>query len=110
MPRGTAPGLMSCRVGMTVRDSIYMHTQTLGRAPETTPVDPRYMKDQGKSTLLVVDDDPYVLEAIGTMLREVGNEVVTCDNPADALALVEQHSFDVVLTDIKMPQVTGISL
>ncbi len=64
----------------------------------------------GKNTLLIVDDDPYVLESISTLLKEYGYAVFTAQNAADAMNLVEKIAFDVVLTDIKMPQVTGIEL
>lgn len=68
------------------------------------------MNDKGKSTLLIVDDDPYVLESISTLLKEYGYAVFTCQNANDAMKMVEKICFDVVLTDIKMPQVTGIEL
>jgi cyclic di-GMP phosphodiesterase len=68
------------------------------------------MTDKGKSTLLIVDDDPYVLESISTLLKEYGYNVYICQNANDAIKMVQRISFDVVLTDIKMPQVTGIEL
>jgi len=68
------------------------------------------MTDKGKSTLLIVDDDPYVLESIATLLKEYGYIVCTCQNGNDAFSMVEKNHFDVVLTDIKMPQTTGIDL
>jgi putative two-component system response regulator len=69
-----------------------------------------YMTDKGKNTLLIVDDDPYVLESISTLLKEYGYAVYTCQNASDAIKMVTKIDFDVVLTDIKMPQVTGIEL
>ncbi len=68
------------------------------------------MNDKGKNTLLIVDDDPYVLESISTLLKEYGYAVFTCQNAGDAMRMVEMMSFDVILTDIKMPQITGIEL
>ncbi|MGE5173221.1 MAG: response regulator [Betaproteobacteria bacterium] len=68
------------------------------------------MNDKEKNTLLIVDDDPYVLESISTLLKEYGYAVFTSQNANDALDMVEKICFDVVLTDIKMPQVTGIEL
>jgi len=68
------------------------------------------MNDRSKSTLLIVDDDPYVLESISTLLKEFGYMVTTCQNAHDAMKQITRSSFDVVLTDIKMPQVTGIEL
>ena len=68
------------------------------------------MNGQGKSTLLVVDDDPYILESISSLLTEFGYTVHTCQNALDAVRLVEEIKFDLVLTDIKMPQISGIEL
>ncbi len=68
------------------------------------------MIEKGNSTLLVVDDDPYVLESISSLLREYGYNVYTSQSANDAFKLVQKVTFDVVLTDIKMPQVTGIEL
>jgi len=68
------------------------------------------MNDKEKNKLLIVDDDPYVLESISTLLKEFGYAVSTCQSAVDAMKLIERTHFDVVLTDIKMPQVTGIEL
>ncbi len=68
------------------------------------------MKDTAKNTLLIVDDDPYVLESISSLLREFGYTVHTCHNANEAMKQVKNYQFDVILTDIKMPHVTGIDL
>ncbi len=68
------------------------------------------MADMKNNTLLVVDDDPYVLESISSLLKEFGYHVVICNNAADALEKAKKVHLDVVLTDIKMPSVTGIEL
>ena len=63
-----------------------------------------------QESLLVVDDDPYVLESVASLLREYGYQVTTCKSGLDALAKIKTTPFDVVLTDIKMPEITGIEL
>ncbi len=68
------------------------------------------MADLNQNKLLVVDDDAYVLESISSLLKEFGFDVVTCRNAVDALERVKKNRFDVVLTDIKMPVITGIEL
>lgn len=68
------------------------------------------MNDLGKHMLLVVDDDPYILESISSLLSEFGYTVYTCQNARDAMKMIQEIDFDLVLTDIKMPQVTGIEL
>ena len=68
------------------------------------------MTDKVNNTLLVVDDDMYVLESISTLLNECGYKVHTSQNGNDAIALMKQTAPDVVLTDINMPKMTGIEL
>ena len=68
------------------------------------------MIDKVNNTLLVVDDDAYVLESISTLLTQCGYTVYTSQNGNDAMDLIQKTTFDVVLTDIKMPQITGIEL
>jgi putative two-component system response regulator len=68
------------------------------------------MNDKVSNTLLVVDDDAYVLESISTLLKEYNYTVHTCHHSEEAMAMVEKIPFDVVLSDIKMPKITGIEL
>jgi putative two-component system response regulator len=66
--------------------------------------------NETKSLILVVDDDPYVLESISTLLRAYGFPVTTCDNANTAMEKLQTDKIDVVLTDIKMPGITGVEL
>jgi len=60
--------------------------------------------------ILVVDDEPYVCEAIKMVLELDGHEVASVDNGADALALHEKGAFDLVITDYSMPGMKGDEL
>jgi CheY-like chemotaxis protein len=60
--------------------------------------------------ILVVDDEPAVCEAIKMMLEHFGHEVQTASNGKDALSLLEQRAFDLVVTDHTMPGMTGAAL
>jgi signal transduction histidine kinase len=60
--------------------------------------------------LLVVDDEAPQLQALDTVLRAEGHEVVACTAPADALARLREQHFDVLLSDLNMPQMDGIAL
>jgi putative two-component system response regulator len=62
------------------------------------------------ATILVVDDDPYVCESISSLLEEFGYSVVVCSNAREAMDKFQEDRFDAVLTDIKMPEVTGVEL
>jgi diguanylate cyclase (GGDEF)-like protein len=63
---------------------------------------------QGK--ILAVDDQLYFRVYLEDLLREAGYEVVTQASGADALAALEAASFDVVITDLVMPQMDGSEL
>ena len=71
---------------------------------------PELMNNEGENTILVVDDDPYVLESISTLLKTCDYNVHACQNANDAINLIKKTAVDVVLTDIKMPGITGIEL
>jgi CheY-like chemotaxis protein len=62
------------------------------------------------ASILVVDDEPDVAEAIQSVLEHAGFTVVTANSAQHGLAAVEQQSFDVVVTDIIMPKVNGLEL
>jgi DNA-binding response OmpR family regulator len=60
--------------------------------------------------ILVVDDDDLVLSSLSRVLKKMGNEVVCIDKSAQALAVLEQESFDLAILDIRMPGISGIDL
>lgn len=66
--------------------------------------------NEEKSIVLVVDDDTYVLESITSLLTGHGYHVIACENSNDALNRFLKNSMDVVLTDIRMPGISGIEL
>jgi len=63
-----------------------------------------------KYTILIVDDEPYVLESVALLLERFGCNVVTSGHPPEALRKLQSNRFDVVLTDIKMLGMSGIEL
>lgn len=57
--------------------------------------------------ILVVDDEVNILEMIRENLRLEGAEVTTALRARDGLAKLKHQSFDLILTDIKMPEMDG---
>jgi DNA-binding NtrC family response regulator len=60
--------------------------------------------------ILVVDDEDNARRAIATILQEEGYEVAEAANGAEALARIGEFSPAVVLTDVRMPQMDGLTL
>ena len=58
--------------------------------------------------ILIVDDEEIVLAALREMLSREGYHVTTVPRAEDAVELLEQQAFSVVLTDQKMPGLTGL--
>ncbi|HWU51841.1 MAG TPA: response regulator, partial [Tahibacter sp.] len=62
------------------------------------------------STILVVDDEARFREILALALQRAGHRVVTAEDGRAALALLESERVDVVMTDLRMPQMDGRSL
>jgi len=60
--------------------------------------------------ILIVEDESDVREALLAQLQIEGHQVVEARSGSDALELMSQQSFDVVLTDVQMPGLNGIEL
>ena len=60
--------------------------------------------------VLIVDDDPVILEVIGDILKRNGYEVVAAPNGAAGIRELERKYFDLVLTDLVMPDVDGMEV
>lgn len=61
-------------------------------------------------SVLVVDDQMFFRETISALLIEHGFNVTACDSAVSAIDAVKKTAFSVVLTDIVMPEVSGIDL
>jgi CheY-like chemotaxis protein/anti-sigma regulatory factor (Ser/Thr protein kinase) len=60
--------------------------------------------------VLVVDDDRGLCLALSTLLKEVGHDVATAADGPEALALLHQRAFDLVLLDIGLPTMSGLDV
>jgi CheY-like chemotaxis protein len=63
-----------------------------------------------KKRILVVDDEPFVCEAVKMMLAFDGHEVKTANSGKEALLVLEKDKFDLVITDFAMPTMKGDEL
>jgi len=60
--------------------------------------------------ILVVDDEPFVCEAVKMMLTFDGHVVKTANSAKDALTALDSEKFDLVITDFAMPAMKGDEL
>ncbi len=90
--------------------NIYVPSTTEGR--ETQKKSEEEPAAAGEGNILLVEDDPMVLEITKEMLESIGYGVVIAETPLDALALCEEHgaSISMVITDVVMPAMSGKEL
>ena len=60
--------------------------------------------------ILVVDDDPMTLKAVTKNLKKEGYEVRTASGGMAALQIIENENLDLIITDIMMPELSGLNL
>lgn len=58
-------------------------------------------------TILLVDDEPNILTSLRRLLRPVGYKLLTAESGAQAISLLQSEPVDLVISDMKMPVMTG---
>jgi two-component system NtrC family sensor kinase len=66
--------------------------------------------DMRKQAILVVDDETSIAKALGYLLRRDGHQVDTAANGRLALQKLQERSYDLILCDLRMPELDGPSL
>ena len=61
-------------------------------------------------TVMVVDDDPFILMAVEKFLKLKGLQVMTFNDPAQAYETAEKKKPDLIISDIAMPNIDGLTL
>jgi two-component system, cell cycle sensor histidine kinase and response regulator CckA len=83
-------------------------------APEVTPVTTMPSTQNGqrliqRKSILVVDDEPGVVAVLMEVFSEDGYRVDTAANGQEALKKLQELAFDVIMCDIRMPKMDGIT-
>ena len=60
--------------------------------------------------ILAVDDEPYVLDLIEVILKMDGHELTLARNGREGLQMFKAGMFDIVITDLNMPEVSGVEM
>ncbi|MGM0934301.1 MAG: response regulator transcription factor [Bacteroidota bacterium] len=58
--------------------------------------------------ILLVDDEPDILEIVGYNLKTEGYQVITAENGADGVKLAKKHKPQLIILDVMMPEMDGI--
>ncbi|MCJ7612535.1 MAG: response regulator, partial [Candidatus Aminicenantes bacterium] len=61
-------------------------------------------------TILIIDDEKSLLDLLAVVFKKEGYRVKTSLSASGALDLLEKEAFDLVITDIKMPQRSGMDI
>lgn len=67
-------------------------------------------QDEEGPSVLLIDDDEAILKVIGKALKVANCDVITADSARDAAMLLARGDFDVIISDIRMPDFDGIQL
>lgn len=60
--------------------------------------------------ILIVDDEPLIVQLMADMLEDEGYEVDTAANGAQALERIKARTYDLILSDLRMPGLDGLAL
>jgi len=66
--------------------------------------------DDTTGSLLVVDDEPFLCDAVAASLRFLGYAVTTAATGTDALRLARRHPFDLMVLDVMLPDIDGFDI
>jgi two-component system OmpR family response regulator len=76
----------------------------------TTPTEARQETAQARPRLLVVEDDPNIVELLSASLRFAGFEVTAATNGADAVSTARELTPDLVVLDVMLPDLDGFDV
>ena len=68
------------------------------------------MKRPSDCQILIVDDEEIICEMLRDALEPASYRVITCTQGTAALKHIDEHDFDVVITDLKIPDISGLEV
>jgi two-component system, cell cycle response regulator len=70
----------------------------------------KYFINYSNENILIVDDDPYLRDTLEKLLQKIGLPSSSVSNGIDALKIINENKYTIVLTDMKMPGMDGLDL
>jgi CheY-like chemotaxis protein len=83
---------------------------TTPKTPKSREVRGNQASAQGKRRILVVEDHDDTLRSMKLLLNRLGYEVLAAENMTEALRIAEKEHFDILLSDIGLPDGSGLEL
>jgi DNA-binding NtrC family response regulator len=68
------------------------------------------MVGEPSTRILIVDDDPYFLRVLSRILTGENFQVKTAEGAVEAAQLLQQNAFDLVISDLRLPDGDGLSI
>jgi PAS domain S-box-containing protein len=65
---------------------------------------------QAQRSVLIVDDEPGIVEVLREVISEVGHKVATATNGSEAMERIKSGTYDIILSDMRMPGMDGAKL
>jgi CheY-like chemotaxis protein len=92
--------------------TVYLPRFAEGRVEEKVLRGDARVVKQGRETILLVEDEPTLLQLTTIMLQELGYTVMAANTPDEALRLAREHSPEIrlLMTDVVMPEMSGRDL
>jgi len=75
-----------------------------------TTVESMLLMGERTRTVLIVDDDPQILRLVAEMLKPRNVTILLAPRPLEALQICEHQTIDLLISDMRMPEMDGVNL
>jgi CheY-like chemotaxis protein/anti-sigma regulatory factor (Ser/Thr protein kinase) len=89
------------------RGTTFTITLPVGEEEREETVDPQMIKKGRKARILVIDDEEFVRDVLSRTLAHADHQVTVAEDGRKGVQLFKEGNFDIVLTDLGMPGVSG---
>ncbi|MBH5319685.1 response regulator [Paenibacillus sp. GSMTC-2017] len=94
-------------LGSVAAGSLSSELNSFSSEGEGFEIGPLSMVSQNRPRILAIDDDPVNLTVLKSILNEVKYDIVTATSGEEAIPLLESGIWDLIITDVMMPQMSG---